>query len=157
LDQFLSAVARLNPGVNVKAIVIGLMDRLSAYAAQQSEAESPEQRKQLEEDSLTKLLNDLKIAKEAPKPPASRPNGEDSPAQDATADTASESTAVATDAEETPKDEDSNGEHKSTRGIPDDIKLFEIFHEQVTSLVKLQRLQLWDTIALLVSLTNLAL
>jgi vacuolar protein sorting-associated protein 35 len=48
-------------------------------------------------------------------------------------------------------------EHNKIRGIPDDIKLFEVFHEQVMSLVKLQRLQLWDTIALLVSLTNLAL
>lgn len=32
LDQFLGAVSRLNPHVNVKSIVIGLMDRLSEYA-----------------------------------------------------------------------------------------------------------------------------
>ena len=33
LDQFLSACARLHPMVNIKGIVIGMMDRLSAYAA----------------------------------------------------------------------------------------------------------------------------
>ena len=43
-------------------------------------------------------------------------------------------------------------------GIPEDIQLFEIFYEQVMTLSKLQqRLQVWDTMALLVSLTNLAL
>ena len=41
LDQLLSATARLNPHVNVKAIVIGLMDRLAAYAQREAEAKSP--------------------------------------------------------------------------------------------------------------------
>ncbi|GKT76054.1 hypothetical protein ColTof4_08477 [Colletotrichum tofieldiae] len=40
LDQFLGAVSRLNPHVNVKAIVIGLMDRLSDYAERESKDET---------------------------------------------------------------------------------------------------------------------
>ena len=64
LDQFLSATARLNPHVNIKAIVVGLMDRLSAYAQRESEVEEPEQRKKNEEESIAKLLEQLRIAKE---------------------------------------------------------------------------------------------
>ncbi|CAZ79879.1 unnamed protein product [Tuber melanosporum] len=79
LDQFLSATARLNPNVNVKAIVIGIMDRLSAYAAREAE------------------------------------------------------------------------------GIPEDVKLYEIFFKQVLNLVNAQNLPIQDIIALLVSLANLAL
>ncbi|KAF5122190.1 Vacuolar protein sorting-associated protein 35 [Metarhizium anisopliae] len=56
LDQFLGAVSRLNPHVNVKAIVIGLMDRLSEYADREgSKDKGPEQEK-IEADALASLL-----------------------------------------------------------------------------------------------------
>ncbi|KAI9742718.1 MAG: hypothetical protein M4579_007764, partial [Chaenotheca gracillima] len=75
LDQFLSATARLNPHVNVKAIVIGLMDRLSAYAARQSESEPIDIRKQNEEEATASLLEKLRISKETNKTtPKPEPN-----------------------------------------------------------------------------------
>lgn len=43
------------------------------------------------------------------------------------------------------------------RGIPENVKLYEIFYEQVVNLVNAQRLPIQDTTALLVSLANLAL
>lgn len=157
LDQFLSATARLNPHVNIKAIVIGLMDRLSAYAARESESESPEERRKAEEDATTKLLEKLRVSKESK--PADKPaqeNGDAPEARPAESDAAS--TATSTTAVEPPEESaPTNGESKRSRGIPDNVKLFEIFHEQVASLVKLQRLPIQDTIALLVSLANLAL
>ncbi|KAF2398286.1 vacuolar protein sorting-associated protein 35 [Trichodelitschia bisporula] len=144
LDQFLSATARLHPQVNVKAIVIGLMDRLSAYSAREANAETPEDRQKNEEEATVKLLERLKLSKDAV--PESHQNGE-------TADTPVDSRAPTLAGSEEPEAE----AETKTRGIPDSIKLFEIFHEQVTSLIKLQRLPLADAIALLVSLTNLAL
>lgn len=156
LDQFLSATARLNPHVNVKAIVIGLMDRLSAYAAREAETLTPEEKQKQEEEATVKLMEQLKIAKEK-KPEAPQQNGE------ASEDTSSEAPSEATTAVESEaptkvsQQEAPNGASSKVRGIPDNIKLFEIFHEQVASLVKIQRLPIQDTIALLVSLTNLAL
>lgn len=165
LDQFLSAVARLNPHVNVKAIVVGLMDRLSAYAQRESETESPEQRKKNEDEAIANLLEQLRIRKEqkpvepTPSSPTVQQNG-DSEAQPAADETslASETTDVATPATtETAETAEADSEVEKSRGIPKNVKLFEIFHEQVASLVKMQRLTIQDTIGLLVSLANLAL
>lgn len=52
---------------------------------------------------------------------------------------------------------EADGEIQKKRGIPNNVKLFEIFNEQVQTLVKMQRLPIQDTIGLLVSLANLAL
>jgi vacuolar protein sorting-associated protein 35 len=161
LDQFLSAVARLNPHVNVKAIVVGLMDRLSSYAQREAETESPEQRKKTEEDSIAQLLEKMRIAKEKkaaePEPAPTQQNGDSSETQSGTEETqteASSTTAVSiADTEATETD----GTVEKKRGIPSNVKLFEIFHEQVQTLVKMQRLPIQDTIGLLVSLANLAL
>ncbi|KAH7139109.1 vacuolar protein sorting-associated protein 35 [Dendryphion nanum] len=163
LDQFLSATARLNPHVNVKGIVVGLMDRLSAYAQRESETESPEQRKKTEEESISNLLEQLRIAKEkkdtAPVAPTNQSNGDSNeeahPGDDVESIT-SAATAVAQPDTET-ETEEADGEVVKTRGIPSNVKLFEIFHEQVAALVKIQRLTIQDTIGLLVSLANLAL
>lgn len=165
LDQFLSAVARLNPHVNVKAIVVGLMDRLSAYAQREAETESPEQRKKTEEESIAQLLEQMRIAKEKkaaePEPESAPPqqngDGDASEAQSGAEEApteASSTTAVSVaDTEVTETDE----AVEKKRGIPSNVKLFEIFHEQVQTLVKMQRLPIQDTIGLLVSLANLAL
>lgn len=163
LDQFLSATARLNPHVNIKAIVVGLMDRLSAYAQRESDTESPEQRKKTEDESIASLLEQLKVAAEKkavepePEPAPTQQNGEAS--EDAQPTTEEASVASSTTAVTKPEDEstEADGEVERHRGIPKNVKLFEIFHEQVTSLVKMQRLTIQDTIALLVSLANLAL
>jgi vacuolar protein sorting-associated protein 35 len=161
LDQFLSAVARLNPHVNVKAIVTGLMDRLSSYAQREAETESPEQRKKTEEESIAQLLEQMRIAKEKkaaePEPSLAQQNGDATETPSAAEETptdASSATAVSTtDTEATETD----GDVEKKRGIPSNVKLFEIFHEQVQTLVKMQRLPIQDTIGLLVSLANLAL
>jgi vacuolar protein sorting-associated protein 35 len=166
LDQFLSAVARLNPHVNVKAIVVGLMDRLSSYAQREAESESPEQRKKTEEESIAQLMEQMRIAKEKkaaePEPAPAQHNGDAAETSDAQPDTeeASEEPSKPADAsiknEENPATE-TDSDIEKRRGIPNNVKLFEIFHEQVQTLVKMQRLPIQDTIGLLVSLANLAL
>ena len=160
LDQFLSATARLNPHVNVKSIVIGLMDRLSAYAAREAETEGTENKRANEQEAVTALLEKLKVTKENAQASSPKPaeNGQDVNGENG--ETTEESTSTGTPAE-TPSTEitdgQTNGETKKSRGIPDNIKLFEIFHEQVINLVSMQRLPIQDVTALLVSLANLAL
>lgn len=160
LDQFLSSCARLHPNVNIKAIVIGMMDRLSAYAASEQQAETPEQRKRNEEEAIVRMANQIHISEPAKEPepePEPKQNGDAEHETDGEESVATTATAVdASILSSLPKSEaDDTGKRKES--LPDDLKLFEIFHEQVVSLVKLSRLPLWDTIALLVSLTNLAM
>ena len=139
------------------------MDRLSSYAQREAETESPEQRKKTEEESITQLLENLRIAKEKkaaePEPALAQQNGDAEETQPSAEEesvvssTTAVSTTDATEAEETEVD----GTIEKRRGIPNNVKLFEIFHEQVQTLVKMQRLPIQDTIGLLVSLANLAL
>ena len=141
------------------------MDRLSSYAQREAETESPEQRKKTEEESIAQLLEKLRIAKEkkaAEPEPAPAENGDAAETQPGAEEdsAASSKTAVSTadtaDATETETAE-TDGATEKRRGIPNNVKLFEIFHEQVQTLVKMQRLPIQDTIGLLVSLANLAL
>ncbi|KAK5637459.1 hypothetical protein RRF57_013174 [Xylaria bambusicola] len=171
LDQFLGAVSRLNPHVNVKAIVIGLMDRLSAYAERESQQNIAEDKAKLEEEALADLLEKVRIGKEqqiskpASTEPATETNGDQSNGESSTdaetAPTESESAAPSiADTETTTVDnaqEPPTPASDADRGIPQDVKLYEIFFEQVNNLVSAQHLPIQDTIALLVSLTNLAL
>lgn len=171
LDQFLAAVSRLNPHVNVKAIVIGLMDRLSAYAERESQNEVTEDKAKLEEEALASLLEKVKLAKEQQEAkPASaevsseangeHANGEPSENAEASASVESEPTPSIADTEATAVDKESEEASQPTkkqRGIPPDVKLYEVFFDQVNNLVNAQHLPIQDTIALLVSLTNLAL
>lgn len=174
LDQFLAAVSRLNPHVNVKAIVIGLMDRLSAYAERESQAEASDDRGKLEEEALAELLEKIRLGKEQqetkPEPaeaPAEDTNGDEAQNGESSEASASETTEAAPEATPSVAETEStavetDGEQPSStpkkeRGIPKDVKLYEIFFEQVNNLVAVQHLAIQDTIALLVSLTNLAL
>lgn len=151
--------------MNTKAIVIGLMDRLSSYAARESESEPVEDRKQTEEEATTKLLEKLKIAKETnPEDKQSEENGKEANGEHTNGDRVEETAESSVDksptkaAESTSKvDGEETALSKKNRGIPDNVKLYEIFYDQVVNLVSAQRLQIQDTIALLVSLTNLAL
>jgi vacuolar protein sorting-associated protein 35 len=165
LDQFLSATARLNPHVNVKAIVIGLMDRLSAYAARESEANSPEDRGKAETEATTRLLEKIKLASESSSEPvddqAAHQNGDPKPEDDTETDADPDATATENGTKAEPTDADANTDAddvtKKHRAIPDNVRLFEVFHEQVIHLVSMQRLPIQDITALLVSLINLAL
>ena len=139
------------------------MDRLSSYAQREAESESPEQRKKTEEESIAQLMDQMRIAKEkkavvGPEAASTHENGdapessETQPGEEASED----ASALPTSSGEAPPTE-TDGEIEKRRGIPNNVKLFEIFHEQVQTLVKMQRLPIQDTIGLLVSLANLAL
>jgi len=171
LDQFLAAVSRLNPHVNVKVIVIAMMDRLSAYAAREAEAHPAEDREKAEEEAIANLLQKVRLSKEKrPAEPApSETNGERASMEtNGTERTlvpsqsdGGESTISKAETETAPEPETSNGADdsvdKKNRGIPENVKLYEIFFDQVMNLVNAQHLSIQDTTALLVSLTNLAL
>lgn len=164
LDQLLSAITRLNPHVNIKAIVIGLMDRLSSYAARESESEPQEDRKRTEEEATARLLEKLKISKDTKETTeketaeAKAPNG-DQVDGDESARGPADAVADQKPAEAEPAAAGQNDEvpQNKSRGIPEGVKLYEIFYDQVTNLVNAQRLHIHDTMALLVSLANLAL
>ena len=142
------------------------MDRLSAYAAREAESESPEDRKQTEKEAISRLMENLRLSKES-KPPEAKAdatgsketNGEqingDKPA--GTPSTETDGQPHEDPNSNTPIESDGGPPPTKSRGIPEDVKLYEIFYEQVINLVNAQRLQIQDTIALLVSLSNLAL
>lgn len=175
LDQFLGAVSRLNPHVNVKAIVIGLMDRLSDYAEREAQNESDEDRGKVEEEALAALLEKTKLGKAQPETPAateetpaaSETNGEQIETEEAEGDSASTTETLTKESEATPSIAETettavNGSEETEpaakhRGIPENVRLYEIFFGQVKNLVQAQHLPIQDTIALLVSLSNLAL
>ncbi|PGH10446.1 hypothetical protein GX51_00205 [Blastomyces parvus] len=159
LDLLLSAIARLNPHVDMKKIVIGLMDRLSSYAARDSDNNDiPESKKQAEEEATVRLLEKLRLAKENEevKPqPETEVSGEDK--DTTTKEPNKESDAAENGEQEPPPVANGEDEGGSKSKLPVDIKLYEIFFDQVVSLVRTRNLPIQDTIALLVSLVNLAL
>ncbi|KAK5081068.1 retromer complex subunit Vps35 [Exophiala xenobiotica] len=153
LDQMLSAIARLNPHVDMKKIVIGLMDRLSTYAqreneGQQTETKDAKEAKQKAEGEATvRLLEKLKIDKEE------KPAQKEEPAQ-TNGEAPAEGEAPAPEPEPTQEPVQADGD--ASEGVGG-VKLFEIFYDQVVNLVKTRALPIQDTMALLTSLANLAL
>ena len=169
LKELLPAIARLNPHVNIKAIVIGLMNRLSSYAQNESSTESREDKQRSEEEAVTALLEKIRISKETEaakekeaKTKAKQPNGEQTDTETSGTET-SQVPTPSTEEENAPAVNGADTSEAETphsmkrRGIPPNVKLFEIFYGQVTHLVQAQRLPIQDTIALLVSLAYLAL
>ncbi|RAH87199.1 vacuolar protein sorting-associated protein VPS35 [Aspergillus japonicus CBS 114.51] len=153
LDLLLSAISRLNPHVDLKKIVIGLMDRLSSYAAREREASAdPEARKLKEEEAVTKLLENLKVSEE-------KETKADEPATDAEAapENGVEQTKKDSETAEEGEQKSANGDANAPEAIPADVKLYAIFYEQVVNLIKSRGLPIQDTMALLLSLANLAL
>jgi len=142
----LSAISRLNPHVDMKKIVIGLMDRLSTYAQRESDGSSAGDKQKGEEEATRRMLEKIRLDKES------------KPETKSEADSTAQGNGTETDpmpeaqqADSTPADGD-----KSVPGLGD-VKLYEIFYEQVISLVKTRGLSIQDTMALLTSLANLAL
>lgn len=153
LRPFLTATAQLNPKVNVKQIVIALIDRLAAYAARESESEPPEERRRQEEEAAKRLA--AKVKDQRAKARQSL-DGVTSKTFDPTADEASwsdtgsqsESTTLSpkqTDMATPPDDQSAVLEPKPDegapkfRGIPVDVKLFEVFWRQIVQLIKVSR------------------
>ncbi|ORY87979.1 vacuolar protein sorting-associated protein 35 [Protomyces lactucae-debilis] len=142
LDQFLSAVGKLNPHANVKQVVIQMIDRLASFAASETENEPADERARKEEQAaraLSKRLAGTKVTDEQPVEAA---------------DTPTEAEGEASASSKTTKEQST----ETYRGIPVDIRLFEIFWNQIVSLVQSrQELKIQDVSAMLVSLCNLAL
>ncbi|KAL4915322.1 vacuolar protein sorting-associated protein 35 [Aspergillus aurantiobrunneus] len=158
LDLLLSAIARLNPHVDLKKIVIGLMDRLSSFAAREAEAYvNPETAKEKEEDAVTKLLENLKVFEET-KGKQKEDDGSATTTEETTKENGVEQTSNETETTrpaEEPTANGGDGDQKPSE--PQDIKLYDVFYEQVVNLIKSRGLPIQDTMALLVSLVNLAL
>lgn len=139
LDQFLSATARLNPNVNVKAIVIGIMDRLANYASREAASESPEEKQKKEVEAAARMLENIKLSKDAP-PPVDKENGppktlaDDIPKENGHEEGPEETADSAKVPEDKEKKQVALLEGKS-RGIPEDVRLYEIFYDQVVKLV----------------------
>ena len=150
----LSAISRLNPHVEMKKIVIGLMDRLSTYAQRESaEAQSDEDKRKAEEEAAIAMLEKVDLNKEAK--PAAPPTTELEKPTTNGSDAKSPAETQTTESEPvTPAAPATNGDKIAASG---EVKLFEIFYEQVVNLVKTRGLPIQDTMALLTSLANLAL
>jgi vacuolar protein sorting-associated protein 35 len=170
LGPFLTATAQLHPKVNIKQIVIALIDRLAAYAAREAETEDPEETKKQEEAAAKRLAEKVKKARV-------KENGVSSPASTSLPEVdawASTPVSPALSAQPTPvKDQEvsiseQNKEGKEEekadtsirkfRGVPENVQLFEVFWQQVVQLIKARPdLSIQDITALLVSLVNLSL
>lgn len=148
------------------------MDRLSAYAAKDNVERSVEERSKAEVEAARKLVEGLAVSKLEPASHASsQPNGESAERREESAESAesapiadsipSETTArpIASTSTSTTAVSESAAEDTETAKhvVPNYSKLFEIFYQQVLGLTRSQRLSLADTIALLVSLLNLAM
>ncbi|KAH7103204.1 vacuolar protein sorting-associated protein 35 [Auriculariales sp. MPI-PUGE-AT-0066] len=186
LGPFLSATAQLQPKVNIKQIVIALVDRLAAYAAREAESEDPDVTKAQEEAAAKRLAERVKQQREARAfhndhydqnsiaDGYSAEGGFSSTesfstdatvtgySTDATAVQGSSADAATATSANKGKGKDSENAPpppiKKFRGIPDDVKLFEVFWQQIVELIKARPdLALQDITALLVSLCNLGL
>ena len=139
LDTFLSATAQLHPKVNVKQIVIALIDRLAAFAARESESESPEERKRGEEAAAERLAQRIKSVRQGN--PASLDHNRGYIASE------NISTSQGADVNTVEKPQIRGLEEQSAiaigdaypastfRGIPAQVRLFEIFWQQVVQLI----------------------
>ncbi|KAF9042116.1 vacuolar protein sorting-associated protein 35 [Panaeolus papilionaceus] len=178
LGPFLSATAQLHPKVNIKQIVISLIDRLASYAAREAESEDPEETKKQEEAAAKRLAEKVKQQKaRARENGFHRVSSPSSPTVDSsdvwttpttptTASSISESeqSPVAEGADEASPETLAKGKEKEGtpvrkfRGVPEDVQLFEVFWKQVVELIKARPdLSIQDITALFVSLTNLSL
>jgi vacuolar protein sorting-associated protein 35 len=168
LGQFLGACANLNPRVNIKNIVIALIDRLASFAAREAENEDPEEKRKGEEEAAKRLAEKVKGARgkgkgvsdgeRSPPPPAvQQPPEAAAWGGDAQVKTEDEVEGAGSSS---PSKEQENGEvkketdgidkvtqelekkleikegSKKFRGIPEDVRLFEVFWEQVVQLIK---------------------
>lgn len=130
------------------------MDRLSTYATKDSGANTePETRKQSEEEAVTRLLHKMEIDKEAKKTESNEITATEPPTENG-----NETVNLTEDKSEPSKDQDeSTNETDAKPEVPAEVKLYDIFYEQVVNLIRTRALPIQDTMALLVSLVNLAL
>lgn len=165
LSPFLSATALLHPRVNIKQIVIALIDRLASYAAREAENESREEKKRSEEEAAKRLAAAVKArkyggtveeitqavqqagadvwgkgdeeekgaeAEPVAETPVDKGKGKEKAApvegEDGEGKADGETAAVVAGVEEQSP--------KKFRGIPENVRLFEVFWHQVVELIK---------------------
>lgn len=157
LGPFLSATAQLHPKVNIKQIVIALIDRLAAYAAREAEYEDPEETKKQEEAAARRLAERVSQARVRQNGQnATSPTTEEAPSfsnawgsvptspvateQDTTivneSPDGSAKDGEAEISEKGKEKEKDEGQVKKFRGVPENVKLFEVFWHQVVELIK---------------------
>ena len=149
LGPFLSATAQLHPKVNIKQIVIALIDRLAAYAAREAENEDPEETKRQEEAAAKRLADRVQQQKEKLRErERQRLHRSMSSVDEAWADTPASPPSPVPDV--APPDPSAYGSSsfdpalreegkepvRKFRGIPEDVRLFEVFWYQVVELIK---------------------
>ncbi|KAG0241486.1 Vacuolar protein sorting-associated protein 35 [Mortierella sp. GBA43] len=151
LGPLLSAAAQLHPKVNIKQIVISLVDRLAAHAAREAENNDDEEEEATEQPTLPKALPDAQDVADGDEAVGTEEKGEE---KGDTEDAASSEPK----AEELPEPLSKPPRIRKIRGIPEDVKLFEIFWGKIVDLVNFRPdLSIQDITALLVSLINLSL
>lgn len=157
LGQFLPATAQLHPVVNIKQIVIALIDRLAAYAAREAENEDPEETKRQEEAAAKRLAEKVKTRRlngtvngsTAPQTPTAiadpsewssvptSPATEKSPVTEGVGEIVEVGGTEDAPAEKVDKGKEREGSPvKKFRGIPENVKLFEVFWQQVVQLIQ---------------------
>jgi vacuolar protein sorting-associated protein 35 len=143
----LTAVAHLHPKVNIKSIVIALIDRLAAYAAREAENESPEERQRQEEEAARRLIAEVKRQREKAKlspqtPGAVLQDGEATEGWGAVVEPNGSHPGLPPDDGKidgvTPTAVNNQASVTKFRGIPTDVKLFEVFWHQVVELIKVR-------------------
>ncbi|KAG0005340.1 Vacuolar protein sorting-associated protein 35 [Modicella reniformis] len=159
LGPFLSATAQLHPKVNVKQIVIALVDRLAAHAAREAENNDEEYVEVDTQPAPTSPKSLVEKSKEGFES-SNIANGDET--VETKDDDATEDTQLAEGdepkVEEAPEPISKPPRIRKIRGIPEDVKLFEIFWGKIVELVKFRPdLSIQDVTALLVSLINLSL
>ena len=158
LDHLLSAIARLHPHVDLKKIVIGLMDRLSTYATKESDSPSePEVRREQEEEAVVRLLKKLELDNEKKQRSETEASGTNKSQDNGVAAPAKAEGSSEASKEEAEEEETATARENGKSAVPAEAKLYDIFYDQVVNLIKTRALPIQDIMALLVSLVNLAL
>lgn len=149
LTPFLSAVAQLHPKVAIKSIVIALIDRLAAYAAREAENESPEERVRQEEEAARRLVGEVQKQRARERARADGINagsvnghGEETEGWGAVVHPGGEGEGVQDDGRIDGQVPTVVAGHEKVvrkfRGIPEDVKLFEVFWKQIVELIKVR-------------------
>ncbi|KIY66755.1 vacuolar protein sorting-associated protein 35 [Cylindrobasidium torrendii FP15055 ss-10] len=170
LGSFLQATAHLHPKVNIKAIVIALIDRLAAYAAREAENEDPEETKLQEEAAARRLAEKVNAQKARIRENLPSVTSDTASEENAWGSTTSPTAVTSPSLPSSPQlpeadvvvHEDKGKEKEGApvrkfRGIPENVQLFEVFWKQVVELIRARPdLSIQDITALFVSLTNLS-
>jgi vacuolar protein sorting-associated protein 35 len=140
LQSFLSATAQLHPKVNVKHIIISLIDRLAAFATREAEGEEGDDAKQHREEKIRRIaekrkrqLQGIEVEETEVSTPATE--HEELEAEEKAEETVDQETAE-TEIQTADIAEEEDADVKKIRGIPEDVELFVVFWGQIVELVK---------------------